>query len=226
MNRQPGEAFGRAVELTLFYFLAPLLVLTGIWPSRLKMLLLLLVALWAIAVAWRRQAPLATLGLGANGRRELPPALRIGLSIWALCFLLAALFQRMAGHRLFPLVESKPLFFLLICIVYAGSVAVQEFLFRSFYFWRYDGLLARWLLIALNILSFGWMHIVFGSWISVALTIIGGAIFDCVYLRHRSLIGVCIVHLAFGLSVFAMGYGKYFYGASDLVARALQSIAP
>lgn len=31
--------------------------------------------------------------------------------------------------------------------------------------------------------------------------------------------GVTIVHILFGLSVFAMGYGRYFYAGTDAVAR-------
>ena len=66
-------------------------------------------------------------------------------------------------------------------------------------------------LAGLNALCFGWVHLLYGSWISVLLSIAAGGLFAWLYLRHRNLWAVTIVHSLFGVAVFAMGYGMYFY---------------
>jgi membrane protease YdiL (CAAX protease family) len=215
-----------AVELIILFFLSPLLIVFGIWPKRLTMLLLAIAAVGAIAFVRNRRAGAAELGIGPASRAGLGPTLRIGLGLWLLVSLGVGAVH-LAMHRpVAPLLTERPLLFALIVFIYAFSVMAQEFLFRSFFFWRYQPLTSPRVLWWLNALAFGWVHIVFGSWVSVALTLIGGALFAGLFLRYRSLLGICIVHAAFGLSIFAMGYGKYFYHGTAWVAHQLNAGAP
>ena len=100
-------------------------------------------------------------------------------------------------------------------------MTAQEFVFRSYFFWRYESLAEPVGLIALNVLAFGWVHIIFRSWISVVVTAVGGFFFAELFVQYHSLLGVCIVHLACGLSIFAMGLGRYFYTGSVRIAREI-----
>ena len=166
---------------------------------------------------------LAHLGLAAPMGPATLQCIAVGLGTWLISQLVVVGIYWKRGWRQFPFVFSQPGLFCLIALAYAVSVAAQEFLFRSYFFWRYDGFLPLVLLFALNVVAFGWVHIVFRSWVSVIVTLIGGVLFTGLYLYFHSLVGVCVVHMAFGMSIFAMGWGKYFYFGSAEVAQRVQA---
>ena len=71
----------------------------------------------------------------------------------------------------------------------AVSVTSQEFLYSSFFFWRYRPLFSPGLLLGLNSLVFGLAHVVFDSWVSVGLAVAGRIVLARVYQRHGSFWG-------------------------------------
>lgn len=218
-SEHPPRA-ARWVELVAVFGLGPLLVVSDVWPARLKMPLLGLAMVISVVIAMRRRADRNELGFGKVGRHEFGPALRVGGVLWLGSFGLALGVAWIAGLPVLPLVRESPGLFGVLCLMYLPSVIAQEWLFRSYFFWRYRDLLPLPALVAVNVLLFAWIHIVFGSWISVALSAIGGTAFGLLYLRHRSFWGVVVFHMLIGLSVFALGLGRYFYsGSLDLATQ-------
>jgi hypothetical protein len=152
--------------------------------------------------------------LGFRGARGLIGSLRAGGPWVAGALAVLALggwaFQELAGtawsDRLpWPLLARIAFFYP------AVSVTGQEFLYSSFFFWRYRPLFSPGFLVVLNALFFGFAHLVYGSWISVALAFAGRVLLAHVYRRHESFWGVWILHAVLGLAAITLGLGRYFY---------------
>jgi len=211
----------RGIELALVFFLSPVIFVGELIPARFLLLVLLLAALWAIWVIKRHKPADELLGLGTTNRRNFWPVLLVGLIAWAIGL---AIVLTMRHHQRIPLAPgftTNQWFTLAFAVVYTAGAAAQELLFRSFFFWRYRGLLPLWALFLLNAISFGWIHIVFGSWWSVGLSFAGGLLFAGLYLWRRSLGGVVAIHALFGFSAFATGLGNFFVSSSSPLARML-----
>jgi hypothetical protein len=93
----------------------------------------------------------------------------------------------------------------------AGSVTSQEFLYSSFFFWRYRPLFSPGFLAGLNAVAFATAHLVYDSWVPVALALAGRVLLVDVYRRFGSFWGVWALHVLLGLCVFLAGLGGYFY---------------
>jgi len=63
-------------------------------------------------------------------------------------------------------------------------------------------------------LAFGFVHIIFGNWISVGLSAVGGVLFAITYLQTGSLLAACVEHAIFGDFIFTIGLGEYFFHGS------------
>jgi membrane protease YdiL (CAAX protease family) len=116
-------------------------------------------------------------------------------------------------ENLFDLPRRNPHIWLAVLALYPVlSVYPQELIFRSFLFHRYAPVFGDgpWL-VAASAAAFGYVHIAFGSWISVALSGVGGGIFAARYLRTQSLFTASVEHSIYGILVFTVGLGEYFY---------------
>jgi uncharacterized protein len=113
----------------------------------------------------------------------------------------------------FSFVRRAPLLWAAIMVFYPIlSVYPQEVLFRAYFLQHYRPLFGDgWLLIAASALAFGFVHIVFGNWISVALSTIGGVLFALTYRQSGSLLLACLDHTIFGNFIFTIGLGQFFY---------------
>ncbi|MEP1551853.1 MAG: CPBP family intramembrane glutamic endopeptidase [Paraglaciecola sp.] len=113
-------------------------------------------------------------------------------------------------ESLFSVVIGNPLFWIVICIFYAVfSVYPQEFLYRVFFFKRYNGLVANnQIFIALNAILFCMAHLVFLNSLVFLLTFIGGLLFALTYQKSRSLLLTSLEHSAYGLWLFTLGLGE------------------
>jgi len=93
------------------------------------------------------------------------------------------------------------------------SVAVQELVYRTFFFHRYGVLFGRawWLAILANGVLFGIGHIVIGTPLAVYGTMAGGILFAWRYAVTRAFWAVVIEHTFWGALVFTVGLGRYFF---------------
>ncbi|WP_024799326.1 CPBP family intramembrane glutamic endopeptidase [Nocardia sp. BMG51109] len=144
-----------------------------------------------------------------------PMAALAGSSALALTAAVAAVRR----EHLFELPRRNPWLWLAVMVLYPVlSVYPQELIFRSFLFHRYAPVFGEGAgLVLASAAAFGYVHIAFGSWISVALSGIGGWIFATRYLRTRSLFTASVEHSIYGMLLFTVGLGEYFYHGADRV---------
>ncbi|OFC72396.1 CPBP family intramembrane glutamic endopeptidase [Alteromonas confluentis] len=108
-----------------------------------------------------------------------------------------------------PLQEPE-LWVLTLLIYPIVSVIPQEIIFRTFFFHRYKQILpskmARW---GLSTFVFGLVHLVYGNWVAMVLSWIGGALFGYRYMQTRSTPVVVVEHAIWGSFIFTVGLGSY-----------------
>jgi len=116
-------------------------------------------------------------------------------------------------ERLFCIPRANPLLMVaIVCFYGLVSVLPQEVAFRGYAAWRLDGYrVAYWPAMAISAALFGWVHILFGSWLSVALAFAAGLSFYRTYRKYRSLAAVWLEHSLIGIAVFAFGLDNLFY---------------
>jgi uncharacterized protein len=202
-------------ELLIFFAILPLLLYERLipnWPIPI------LVALAIGAFLVLRRIPNFSLSRlfewgGARSQtlsilaRDAFLMLALGIAVW-----------RFAPDLLFSFVRRAPIFWAALMILYPlFSVLPQEFLFRAYFFRRYKEIFGGGsAMIAASALAFGFVHIIFGNWLAVLLSAIGGVIFSNTYLRTDSLALVCVEHALFGNFLFTIGLGEFFYHARHL----------
>jgi membrane protease YdiL (CAAX protease family) len=151
----------------------------------------------------------------------LRPALPSILRLWAIAAIaaVAAVFVFDREH-LFDLPRHNPALWVLIVIAYpVVSVYPQELLFRAFLLHRYARLFrGERTAAAASAASFGLAHLLFGNPVAVILTLLGGWLFARRYQQTRSLLTVCVEHAAYGLLIFTVGLGRYFYHGTNFAS--------
>ena len=215
---------GLYVELIGLWGAVPVALALDPTP-RIHVLAVLVAGLgYAAAVARCARPPVAALGLrGAAGLRASvrDGAPWIGAALVLLPGVVLAL-HGAEGLGRWPRDDMAGL--AVLWLVYATvSVTAQELLFSSFFYWRYRDLTSPHRLDVLNVAAFGLAHLVYGSWISVGLSMLGRVVLVRVYRRHGNVWAVWLLHLALGTLVFAVGLGPYFY--RPLAASAWTGVA-
>jgi uncharacterized protein len=121
-------------------------------------------------------------------------------------------------NLLFSLIKTSPGLWALIMLLYPLlSVYPQELLYRAFFFHRYQPLFGSgWTILLASALAFGFVHIIFGNWLAVALCMVGGLLFALTYHSSGSLLLTCLDHALFGNFLFTIGLGRFFYHGSRL----------
>ncbi|MGW0639631.1 CPBP family intramembrane glutamic endopeptidase [Nocardia salmonicida] len=144
----------------------------------------------------------------------LRPALPGILALWAVSALaLAAAVSVLRPDFLFDLPRERPLIWVLVLVFYPlVSVYPQELLFRAFLFHRYAPVFGDGpRMIAASATAFGVAHFIVGNWISVLLSAAAGVLFAIRYQRTRSLLTTSVEHALYGILVFTVGLGDFFY---------------
>ncbi|MBK1783890.1 CPBP family intramembrane glutamic endopeptidase [Prauserella cavernicola] len=172
-----------------------------------------LLVLGAAAVVYLLRSPSfdrASLWRAGALAGQLRPMLALWLLTAAGCALVVAL---TTPDLLLALPSEQPGLWALIVLGYPlASVYPQELLFRTFLFHRYRPVFGEGaLMVAASAATFGFVHIAFGNWIAVVLSTAGGVIFANRYRRSRSLLTVSVEHALYGLLMFTIGLGEYFY---------------
>lgn len=114
---------------------------------------------------------------------------------------------------LFEFPREYPLIWIGTVLFYPlTSVYPQELTYRMFFYYRYGALFPHPApRIAVNAAVFGFMHIAFENWVAVALTAFGGLFFAYTYERSRSALAVSVEHALYGLLMFTIGLGRFFF---------------
>ncbi|MBO6517954.1 MAG: CPBP family intramembrane metalloprotease [Bacteroidia bacterium] len=111
--------------------------------------------------------------------------------------------------QLFNMVRHHFWVWVAVCSFYSVlSVYVQEFLYRLYFFNRYENYFSEALLIGLNAIVFGLAHSMFRNVYVVGITAIGGLMISLSYRRTRSLFIACVEHAIYGCWLFTLGVGK------------------
>lgn len=114
--------------------------------------------------------------------------------------------------KMFNFMSEKTGLYIAVMFLYPIlSVVPQEFVFRRFFFHRYDIFRSKSFLVYVNALAFGFVHLAFGNFLAVGLSIIGGYLFAKTYLKTKSFSLVCIEHALYGDLIFTIGLGEFFY---------------
>ncbi len=200
-----------ALELFCFLGVVPLLAVAvpEFMPRRL---LLFIGCFYAVARLWGRverrrllARPSIVLVRGAVLR---------GLVVAGLILVYVLLWDR---EHLFDFPSRKPGLWLLVFFLYPVLSALpQEIIYRVYVFEAFGPLRRRpWVALWVSGLAFGWVHVIYAGWFAVAASIPIGLILAWVYKTRRDepgvLIALVLEHSLYGLAVFTLGVGRYFY---------------
>jgi len=116
-------------------------------------------------------------------------------------------------ENLFNLPRANIWIFLAMCIFYpVFSAYGQEIIYRTFLSKRYSILFPKgWQFVLASALTFSFLHIVYYDPVSMFLTFIGGLYFSWMYLRTESVLYTSVLHGIFGMLIFGVGLGQYFW---------------
>jgi len=113
------------------------------------------------------------------------------------------------NESIFNAIKNNPTqYFIMLGVYISFSVIPQEFVYRKFYFLRYNLIFQnKWQLILVNTLVFSLGHLFFNNFLVVIITLIGGFIFSLSYYKFRSFKFICIEHSLYGLWLYTIGLG-------------------
>jgi membrane protease YdiL (CAAX protease family) len=202
-----------AAEMAALFAAIPLLFYLRVLPN-----VPIPVLLGAALLAWihlRHDADFDRRRLwNLNSARAFLP--RILVRAMVFCALIGVGVWLWMPERLFNFVRRAPLVWAVVMVLYpVVSAYAQELLYRAFFFQRYRRLLGQGSAMTLaSAALFGFAHIVFGTWIAVALSAAGGVLFARTYRRSGSLALSTIEHALYGDFLFTIGLGEFFYHAT------------
>lgn len=194
------------LEFIAIFILLPLFFYMKLLPTYL-----IIPSLWVVAIyAWFM---LKADGVETLFKKMYPFDLNFMvlrfLFFGSLLFLFTYIFYE---DKLFSFMLEKPSLYFMVMVLYPIlSVIPQEFVFRRFFFYRYDIFSSKNFLIYVNALAFGFVHLAFGNFLAVVLSILGGYIFAKTYKKTNSFSLVCIEHALYGNLIFTIGLGEFFY---------------
>lgn len=196
-------------EALLMYVGLPILFYLD-WVPVPKILVLLLVAGYCGYQLWQDD----TFGRGLLVRTKNKQISKIILyrSV-VVAFILAGIVWYFQPDQLFYLPLHKPILWMLIMVLYPILSALpQEFIYRSFFFHRYDDLMSlKYATVIVSALAFSFLHIVYHNWWAVGLSFSAGILFGITYQKTESLFWVTVEHAIYGCLVFTLGLGHFFY---------------
>lgn len=206
------------LEFCLLFLVPPVpLWLLRKWSGRIVIPMLVLGFLlfggWLILDKTFHRKRLGLHGMGLRGLRPVllafvPLAGAVGVWVW----------QALPARFLSLPRENTELWVMIMFLYPVFSVYPQEVIFRTFLFQRYHKIFpSDWAKIVASAVVFGLAHLMFNTWIAVAMTVVGGVLFAWTYARTKSTVFAAIEHALWGDFIFTIGLGAYFYGGSALV---------
>ena len=207
---RPHETFTNRwlwLELAVVFIGLPLL-LRSRWIALPAIPVLLLAATAATIQLYRWGFRLPHFTIWPGARRLQLVLLRAALC----CGVMALLVWWFVPDQLFDLVTRSPRAWAVIVLLYPLlSVVPQELLFRTYFFHRYRSIFRNDMAMVLaSALAFGFVHVIYGNWVSVGLSAVGGVLFSITYIQTGSLLAASVEHAIFGDFLFTIGLGRYF----------------
>ena len=113
----------------------------------------------------------------------------------------------------FNLPKKNPAIWLAMLVFYpVFSAYEQEVVYRKFLFMRYQMLFQKkWTLILASGISFGFVHIIYFSILSLVLTFFAGIYLAWLYDKTKSILFTGIIHGILGFLIFTVGLGQHFW---------------
>lgn len=201
----------QAIEFTILFGVLPVALYLS--ASRLGIYLTLWGAgLYALIGLWRQPRFSWQAVWHGEGWREAPRR-RALFRFLFLAAVLAALTLFLMPERFFRFPLERFTLWLAVMVLYPLlSIIPQEIFFRSYYFARFGGAVARgWSGMLANGLVFGLSHIVLNNWVAPSCCALAGTLWAISYQQHRSLKWAVIEHSLYGCWVFTVGIGWYFF---------------
>jgi membrane protease YdiL (CAAX protease family) len=204
-----------AIEYAVLLFVA-VGIYTALGSPGSPLIPLVILAAAAFVYLWRRPG----FDRRSLGRPEaIRPQLRSIVTLWTVAAVVLLVgVVLFVPDRVFDLPRERPLLWLAVLVFYPlVSVYPQEVIFRAFIAQRYAPVFGRGRGMAVaSAVPFGFVHIIFGNWLAVGLSLIGGFLFFRRYQRSRSLLAAAVEHSLYGQLVFTIGLGAYFYHGANL----------
>lgn len=197
------------IEFLLLFVALPLLLVAKLVPAGpIPVLLLASLAGYAYLRRDRSFDPKWLTNWDTARHVLLPVMLRSA----GLVLVLGAAVAFLARDRMFLFLKQAPWLWAALMILYPVlSVYPQELIFRAFFFQRYRPLFHRaGAQVLASATAFGFVHIVYGNWLAVGLSFLGGLLFALTYVRTKSSLLVALEHAVFGNFIFTVGLGDYF----------------
>ncbi len=194
---------------------APAVIYAEIMPAS-KIVLLAPPVIYAVAVWY------------AKGGQDIPLQKPVPQQAWTLktvlvrfvvlapvALLLTWLF---VPQWLFAFPHQAPGTWAMVMVAYPFVSALpQEFVYRRYYFWRYQPLFGTERNLAwTSAVIFGAMHVIYDNPYTVVLATFGGALFTFTWLRSRRLWLTTLEHALYGNLIFTIGIGRLFYEPSPV----------
>ena len=116
-------------------------------------------------------------------------------------------------ENLFNLPRANPWIYVAMCLFYPiFSAFGQEVIYRTYLYRRYAPLFPKaWQFVMASGIAFSFSHVVYYDPVSMILTLVGGLYFAWVYHLSRSVLFTSVLHGLFGIMVFGVGMGQYFW---------------
>ena len=126
---------------------------------------------------------------------------------------IAGLVWVLQPEAFFSFPRERPVIWVLVVFLYPLLSALpQEVIYRTYFFHRFDEYIPlKNGTVILSALAFSFLHIVYDNWWALALSFVAGLLLGITYERTKSLFWVTIEHSIYGLIVFTLGLGNFFY---------------
>lgn len=187
-------------SLIIFYYLPPLLIVSGVLPFRWRFYILAGMTVVMLAFAYWRDMSLKELGF----RRDTLKASLI-LNGSASLLLVTSMFIALnAGLVREPAATNWEMFFAYYLLISSPS---QEFLFRSslFALMSRDAVGGPSFRIILSAVTFSFLHIIYRDPLALLATFAAGLFWGWIYYRHPNFWGVALSHAVVGATAIKVG---------------------
>lgn len=213
----------RKAEFVLLYVALPVALLAVRWLWRPFPVL---VVLWAAALpagvwlaarrGWGRRQ---FLGMALTNRQWRGVAARLALA----AAVLTGGIWMVAPEAWLALPRERPgVWAVVMCCYPLLSVYPQGILYRALYYERYADLFgSEGVRLTVGAAVFSLAHLVFANGWALALTLVGGVLFNRTYRRTGSLVAAGLEHAVCGQIAFTVGWGTFLYHGTQQLAERL-----